>query len=46
MVGDTQEEVERLIREAITVHVEGIRDAGEPIPQPTAAGTTLVEVPA
>ena len=46
VVGDTQDEVERLIREAITFHLEGLRDAGEPIPQPTAVGTTLVEVPA
>ena len=46
VVGDTQEEVERLIRGAITFHLEGLRDAGEPIPQPTAVGTTLVEVPA
>jgi len=31
-VGDTQEEVERLIREAITFHLDGLRDAREPIP--------------
>jgi predicted RNase H-like HicB family nuclease len=41
-----QEEVERLIREAITFHIDGLRDAGEPIPKPTAVGTTLVRVPA
>jgi predicted RNase H-like HicB family nuclease len=46
VVGDTQEEVERLIREAITFHLDGLRQAGEPIPSPTAVGTTLVEVPA
>lgn len=46
VVGGTQEEVERLIREAINFHLDGLRDAGEPIPKPTAVGTTLVEVPA
>jgi hypothetical protein len=37
--------VERLIREAIAFHLEGLRKAGEPIPEPTAVGTTLVERP-
>jgi predicted RNase H-like HicB family nuclease len=43
---DTQDEVERLIREAIAFHLDGLRQAGEPIPSPTAVGTTLVEAPA
>jgi predicted RNase H-like HicB family nuclease len=46
VVGDLQDEVEQLIREAITFHLEGLREAGDPIPQPTAVGITLVEVPA
>jgi len=46
VVGDSQQEVEQLIREAITFHLDGLRRAGEPIPQPTAVGTTLVQVPA
>ena len=46
VVGDTQEEVERLIRDAITFHLDGLREAGEPVPAPSAVGTTLVEVPA
>lgn len=46
VVGDSQEEVEQLIRDAITLHLEGLRRAGEPIREPTAVGTTLVEVPA
>ena len=46
VVGDSQDEVDRLIREAISFHIEGLREAGEPIPPPTAVGTTLVEVPA
>jgi len=34
--GATVEEVEREIREAIEFHLEGLRDAGEPIPEPTS----------
>ena len=34
--GATVEEVEREIREAIELHLEGLRDAGEPIPEPTS----------
>jgi predicted RNase H-like HicB family nuclease len=34
-VGDTIEEVERLIREAIEFHLEGMREDGQPIPKPT-----------
>ena len=46
VVGDSREDVERLIREAIALHLDGLRQTGEPIPVPTAVGTTLVEVPA
>lgn len=42
-VGETVEEVTELIREAIEFHVEGLRDAGEPIPEPTSQ-TAYVEV--
>ena len=34
--GATVEEVEREIREANEFHLEGLRDAGEPIPEPTS----------
>lgn len=34
-VGETAEEVTALIREAIEFHLEGLRDAGQPIPEPT-----------
>ena len=34
--GATVEEVEREIREAIEFHLEGLRDAGEPVPEPTS----------
>lgn len=34
--GDTVEEVERLIREAIELHVAGLREDGEAVPEPTS----------
>ena len=34
-VGETLEEVQRLIREAITFHIKGLREEGLPIPEPT-----------
>lgn len=34
-VGDTLEETERNIQEAIALHLEGLRAAGDPIPEPT-----------
>jgi predicted RNase H-like HicB family nuclease len=46
VVGDSRDEAERLIRETIAFHLNGLREAGEPIPEPTAVGTTRVEVPA
>jgi predicted RNase H-like HicB family nuclease len=41
--GGTRAEVERLIREAIHIHLEGMREDGEPIPEPTT-DVDLVEV--
>jgi predicted RNase H-like HicB family nuclease len=41
VAGDSQEEVERLIRDAIEFHLEGLREAGEPVPPPTALGTRV-----
>ncbi|HZO29032.1 MAG TPA: type II toxin-antitoxin system HicB family antitoxin [Chloroflexota bacterium] len=35
-VAETEDEVKTLIREAIEFHLEGLRDAGEPIPEPTS----------
>lgn len=35
--GKTVTEVERLIREAIEIHLEGLRADGQPIPQPTSS---------
>jgi predicted RNase H-like HicB family nuclease len=46
VAGDSREEVEQLIREAIELHLEGLREAGDPIPRPAAVATTLIEIPA
>jgi predicted RNase H-like HicB family nuclease len=35
-VAESEDEVTELIREAIEFHLEGLRDAGEPIPEPTS----------
>lgn len=35
--GPTREEVERLMREAIPFHLEGMREVGEPIPAPVCS---------
>ena len=40
---DTRAEVEELIREAIVLHLESLREHGEPIPEPQTTAT-LVEV--
>lgn len=45
VVGDSRQEVEGLIRDAVSLHLEGLRQAGDPIPTPTAVGTTRVEIP-
>jgi predicted RNase H-like HicB family nuclease len=44
VVGDTREEVEQLVRESISLHLEALREAGDPIPEPTAVATTRVQV--
>jgi predicted RNase H-like HicB family nuclease len=33
-VGETRAEVEKLIGEAIPMHLEAMRETGEPIPEP------------
>lgn len=41
--GDTLEETEQLIREAIQLYIEALREEGEPIPEPTVrAGVVAV----
>lgn len=36
-VGETRDEAMQLIREAIELHIESLRDSGEPIPQPQSS---------
>ena len=43
--GETREETERLIREAIAFHLEGLRESDEAIPEP-GTWTEMVEVSA
>jgi predicted RNase H-like HicB family nuclease len=43
--GKSVAEVEKLIREAIEFHIEGMREAGEPVPAPTSSATTIIESP-
>ena len=43
-VGRSRNEVERLIGEAIPLHIESMREQGEPVPAPTAVGSTMVQV--
>jgi predicted RNase H-like HicB family nuclease len=40
-VGDSRREVLKLIREAITLHFEALREAGEPVPVPTSRSETV-----
>lgn len=42
-VGETKEEVLRLIREAVEFHIEGIQKEGLPVPKPTTT-SELIEV--
>ena len=42
--GKTVEEIERNIREAISFHLEGMREDGEPLPEPTTVALEI-EVP-
>ena len=45
VVGDTLEEVQRLIREGIELHLESLKEHGDPIPKP-AAKSDYVDVDA
>jgi predicted RNase H-like HicB family nuclease len=44
--GATREECEREMQSAITFHLEGLRDAGEPVPEPSQLSATYVNVAA
>ena len=39
--GDTEDEVRRMIGEAVVLHLESLRSHGEPIPPPTAKAWTV-----
>jgi predicted RNase H-like HicB family nuclease len=45
VVGTSRDEVEHLIRDAIELHLNGLRRAGDPIPSPSAIGATRIEIP-
>jgi predicted RNase H-like HicB family nuclease len=42
---ETEEEVKRLIHDAIEFHIEGLKESGEPIPEP-ASSIEFIEVAA
>ena len=43
---DSREECEQLIREAIELHLAGMREDGDPIPEPSSIGAIMVSVSA
>lgn len=43
VVAETRDEALRLIREAITLHLESLRENGEPVPEPSST-TEFVQV--
>lgn len=45
-LGDSVEDAERQMREAIAFHLQGLRDQGEPIPAPVAVAAVMVTTPA
>jgi predicted RNase H-like HicB family nuclease len=40
-VAETREEVENLIKGAIAMHLKGMREDGEPIPEPNTAAVVI-----
>jgi predicted RNase H-like HicB family nuclease len=40
-VAETREEVETLIQGAIAMHLQGMREDGEPIPEPTVTAAVV-----
>ena len=45
-VGSTQEEVHQLIEGALELHLRGMREDGDPIPEPTTLAADFIQVPA
>jgi predicted RNase H-like HicB family nuclease len=46
VAGDSLEEVERIIREAIPLHIERLRAHGDPVPPPSTVATMVIPAPA
>ncbi|HZI39352.1 MAG TPA: type II toxin-antitoxin system HicB family antitoxin [Acidimicrobiia bacterium] len=42
--GSSVAEVEERMREAIRLHIGSLRAHGEEVPEPTAAGTTVIDI--
>lgn len=40
-VGETRREVLKLIREAVELHIESLREQGDPIPPPTSRSEVI-----
>jgi predicted RNase H-like HicB family nuclease len=40
-VGETREEVLELVKEAVEIHLEGLREIGESIPEPRSSGESV-----
>ena len=40
-VAETRQEVEQLIKEAIALHLQGMREDGDPIPEPVTTATVI-----
>jgi len=45
-LGDTVDDCAREMREAIAFHLEGLRQEGQPVPQPSAVAAVMVAAPA
>ncbi len=45
-VGESREEVLRLIKEAIELHIESLEESGEPVPQPSSVSEFIEVRPA
>ena len=41
-VGETRDEVMSLIREAIVLHIDGLKEEGLPVPKPVSEGAFII----